>query len=72
VEICTQEEWQHFWTEMENFSEESYVSEIISIDYFSVPAINFKILHVLVFISHERRKIIHFNVTSNPTSEWAV
>jgi transposase InsO family protein len=49
----------------------NHASEIISIDYFSVPTINFKILHVLVFLSHERRKIIHFNVTSNPTSEWA-
>ena len=50
----------------------NHASEIISIDYFSVPTINFKILHVLVFLSHERKKIIHFNVTSNPTSEWAV
>jgi len=49
----------------------NHASEIISIDYFSVPTINFKILHVLVFLSHHRRKIIHFNVTSNPTSEWA-
>jgi hypothetical protein len=50
----------------------NHASEIISIDYFSVPTINFKILHVLVFLSHERRKIIHFNVTTNPNSEWAV
>jgi hypothetical protein len=50
----------------------NHASEIISIDYFSVLTINFKILHVLVFLSHERRKVIHFNVTSNPTSEWAV
>ena len=50
----------------------NHTSEIISIDYVSIPTINFKILDVLVFLSHERRKIIHFNVTSNPTSEWAV
>jgi len=50
----------------------NHASEIISIDYLSVPTINFKILHVLVFLSHERRKIIHFNVTTNPNSEWAV
>jgi hypothetical protein len=49
----------------------NHASEIISIDYFSVHTINFKILHVLVFLSHQRRKIIHFNVTQNPTSEWA-
>ena len=50
----------------------NHASEIISIDYFSVPTINFKILHVLVFLSHEKRKIIHFNVTTNQNSEWAV
>jgi len=25
---------------------------------------------VLVFLSHDRRKLIHFNVTDHPTSEW--
>jgi hypothetical protein len=50
----------------------NHSSEIFSIDFFCVPTISYKILHVLVFLSHERRKIIHFNVTSNPTSEWAV
>jgi putative transposase len=49
----------------------NHASEIISIDYFSVPTINFKSLHVLVFLAHEKRKIIHFNVTTNPTSELA-
>ena len=48
----------------------NHASEIISIDYFYVPTINFKILHVLVFLSHERRKINHLNVTTNPNSEW--
>jgi transposase InsO family protein len=50
----------------------NHASGIISIDFLTVPTINYKILYVLVFLSHERRKIIHFNVTSNPTSEWAV
>jgi hypothetical protein len=50
----------------------NHSSEIISIDFFCVPTISNKILHILVFLSHERRKIIHFNATSNPTSEWAV
>ena len=50
----------------------NHASEIISIDYFCVPTISFKLLHVLIFLSHERRKIIHFNVTANPNLEWAV
>ena len=50
----------------------NHSSEIISIDYFCVPTISYKLLHVLIFLSHDRRKIIHFNVTTNPNSEWAV
>jgi hypothetical protein len=36
-----------------------------------VPTITFKLLHVLVFLSHDRRRVVHFNVTAHPTSEWA-
>jgi putative transposase len=46
-------------------------SAIISLDFFVVPTISFKLLHVLVFLSHDRRKVVHFNVTAHPTSEWA-
>jgi len=45
-------------------------AEIISLDFFTVPTITFRLLYVLVFPSHDRRKIIHFNVTDHPTSEW--
>jgi transposase InsO family protein len=30
-----------------------------------------KLLQVLVFLSLDRRRIIHFNVTDHPTAEWA-
>jgi transposase InsO family protein len=46
--------------------------DIISIDFLTVPTINFKLMYVLVIIEHHRRKLIHFNVTKNPTSEWII
>jgi transposase InsO family protein len=49
----------------------NHSAEIISLDFFTVPTITFRLLYVLVFLSHDRRKIIHFNVTDHPTSEWA-
>ena len=55
---------------LENVLEEP-LPEIISLDFFVVPTITFKLLHVLVFLSHDRRKVVHFNVTAHPTSEWA-
>jgi len=49
----------------------NHASGIISIDFLNVPTINYKLLHVLIFLLHERRKIIHFNITAHPTSEWS-
>ena len=42
-----------------------------SIDFFIVPTATFKILYVLVILSHSQRKVVHFNVTTNPTARWA-
>jgi putative transposase len=57
---------QHWKAFLKNHS-----AEIISIDFLVVPTITFRLLYVLVFLSHDRRKIIHINVTDHPTSEWA-
>jgi transposase InsO family protein len=35
-----------------------------------VPTLTFKTLHVLVFIAHGRRELVHVNVTANPTAAW--
>ena len=44
----------------------NHSKEIISIDFLTVPTINFKLVHVLVVIEHYRRKLIYFNFTKNP------
>ena len=41
-----------------------------SIDFFTVPTVTFKIFYVFLVLDHERRKIVHFNVTRNPTAAW--
>lgn len=50
----------------------NHSKEIISIDFLTVPTVNFKLIHVLVVIDHQRRKIIHLNVTKHPTAEWTL
>jgi hypothetical protein len=35
-----------------------------------VPTLTFKLLFVLVVLSHDRRKGVHFGITANPTAEW--
>jgi putative transposase len=49
---------------------ENHVHDLVSIDFFIVPTIRFKLLFVLVVLAHSRRKVLHFNVTENPTAQW--
>jgi len=41
-------------------------------DFFTVPTITFSALYCFFVISHDRRRILHFNVTKHPTSLWIV
>jgi hypothetical protein len=48
----------------------NHMRDLVSIDFLIVPTLGFKVLFVLVVLSHHRRRIIHFNVTEHPTAEW--
>src|SRR5262249_31828862 len=50
---------------------ENHIAEISSIDFFTVPTITFRILFCFVILRHDRRQVVHFNVTSHPTAFWA-
>jgi len=39
-------------------------------DFFVVPTLIFNLLYGFVVLSHDRRKILHVNVTANPTAKW--
>ena len=43
---------------------------IAAMDFFTVPTLTFGILYGFFVISHDRRRILHFNVSKHPTSEW--
>ena len=45
-------------------------TEIVAIDFFTVPTVTFRTLYVFLILSLDRRRIIHFNVTCNPTPDW--
>ena len=49
---------------------ENHATELVSVDFFTVPTATFRILYVLVILHHERREIVHFNVTEHPTAQW--
>jgi transposase InsO family protein len=39
-------------------------------DLLTVQTLTFKTLSVLAFIAHDRRELVHVNVTANPTAAW--
>jgi transposase InsO family protein len=49
---------------------ENHSKEIIALDLFTVPTATFQILFVLIILSHDRRRILHVNVTAHPTATW--
>jgi transposase InsO family protein len=48
----------------------NHISKSAACDFFAVPTATFRMLFCFVILSHDRRKIVHFNVTSAPTAEW--
>jgi hypothetical protein len=50
---------------------ENHLSQIVSVDFFTVPTIHFQVLYVFLVLAHDRRRVIHFNVTAHPTADWA-
>ena len=48
----------------------SHATAIASIDFFTVPTATFRVLHVFLVLSHNRRRVLHFNVTDSPTAQW--
>ena len=48
----------------------NHMSVAAACDFFVVPSLTFKPLYCFVVLSHDRRKIVHVNVTQHPTDEW--
>lgn len=46
------------------------MKDLVAVDFFTVPTIRNRVLFVFVVLALERRRVIHFNVTANPTAEW--
>jgi len=48
----------------------NHVGQMVSIDFFTVPTITMKVLFVFILLEHDRRKVLHFNVTEHPIGAW--
>jgi putative transposase len=43
---------------------------LAGMDFFTVPTVTFRVLYVFFVIHHDRRRILHANVTDHPTAVW--
>ena len=48
----------------------NHADYLASIDFFVVPTATFHLLFGFIVLHHERRQIVHFGVTANPTMAW--
>jgi hypothetical protein len=48
----------------------NHIKDLVSVDFFVVPTVRFKVLFVFVVCAHHRRRALHFNVTDHPSAEW--
>jgi transposase InsO family protein len=49
---------------------EGHLKQLVSTDFFVVPTVSFRVLFVFLLLADHRRRVIHFNVTAHPTSDW--
>jgi putative transposase len=43
---------------------------IAAMDFFTVPTLTFGVLYCFFVIAHDRRRILHWNVTRHPAAAW--
>ena len=48
----------------------NHLGQMVSVDFLTVPTLNFRVLYVFVALWHVRRQILHFNVTATPSTSW--
>ena len=48
----------------------NHVGTLVAVDFFTGPTVLFKGLFVFVVLTHDRRRVLHIDVTHAPTAQW--
>ena len=48
----------------------NHAEDLVAVDFFAVPTATFRVLYVFLVLAHERRKVLHFNITDSPSAAW--
>ncbi len=49
---------------------DNHVPDIAACDFFTIPTVTFRVLYVFIVLRHDRRQVVHFDVTEHPYAEW--
>ena len=49
---------------------DNHAKDVVAVDFFTVPTATFRILFCFIVLRHDRRKVVHYNVTAHPTARW--
>jgi transposase InsO family protein len=48
----------------------NHLESVVAVDFFTVPTVTFRVLYVFIVLHHDRRKVLHFNITDSPSAAW--
>jgi transposase InsO family protein len=48
----------------------NHAGSLASVDFCAVPTVTFRLLYVFAILCHERRRVVHVNVTAHPTAAF--
>src|SRR5438128_6780528 len=48
----------------------AHIGEIVAVDFFVVSTLTFRLLFGFLILQHNRRALVHVNVTDHPTAAW--
>ena len=48
----------------------NHAGQIAAADFFVVPTAGFRLLYCFIILRHDRRRVVHCNVTEHPTAVW--
>jgi putative transposase len=49
---------------------ENHVPDSAAVDFFVVATVSFRLLYCFIVLRHDRRRVVHFNVSPHPTARW--
>jgi transposase InsO family protein len=49
---------------------QNHAQALVAVDFFAVPTASFRVLYVFLVLAHDRRKVLHFNITGSPSALW--